>query len=94
MHANAYECMAVESPSKSYTHTNNKSTEKRTKIASFNVWGLTDPKQLKTKHDLKRLEQLAKDRQQWKRIVACVTDMQVTEPPPIIRRQPHRNAKQ
>jgi hypothetical protein len=41
MHANAYECMAVESPSKSYTHTK-KSTVK-TKIASFNVRGLTDP---------------------------------------------------
>jgi hypothetical protein len=33
------------------------------------------PRQLKTKNDLKHLETLANDRQQWMRIVVCVTDM-------------------
>jgi hypothetical protein len=53
------------------------------------------PHQLKNINDLRRLETLADDRQQWKQLVQYVTYMQVTEPPkPIIRLQPRRNVKQ
>ena len=53
------------------------------------------PPQLKTISDLRQLETLATDRKRWMSIVQCAADMQVTEPQfPIIRVQPHRDAKQ
>ena len=99
--------------------------KKRSKIACFNVRGLSQeskrhhqstlllvinkelkamqkasaqlglPPQLKTISDLRQLETLATDRKRWMSIVQCAADMQVTEPQfPIIRVQPHRDAKQ
>ncbi len=63
MHANAYECMAVESPS-------NKSTDKRTKIASFNVRGLTDPN---------KQHHLTKDLARYKIDICCLQETKVSE---------------
>jgi hypothetical protein len=48
------------------------------------------PNQLKNINDLRRLEALAIDREQWMDLVSCVTDMQVPEPPAPIRRTSSR----
>ena len=55
----------------------------------------TLPHQLKCREDLRRLEVLATDRVQWKRLVSYVTNKQVPEPKKLtIRLQPPRRAKQ
>lgn len=51
------------------------------------------PSQLKTIRDLRSLETLAKDRNQWIQLVQCVTNMQVPKPPKP-KPRPRRNAKQ
>jgi hypothetical protein len=52
------------------------------------------PSQLKTITELRSLEKLANDRDQWIQLVICVTNMQVPEPPKPIKPRTRRNAKQ
>ena len=52
------------------------------------------PSQLKTITELRSLEKLANDRDQWIQLVKCVTNMQVPEPPKPIKPRTRRNAKQ
>jgi hypothetical protein len=52
------------------------------------------PLQLKTITELRSLEKLANDRDQWIQLVKCVTNMQVPEPPKPIKPRTRRNAKQ
>ncbi len=64
--------------------------------ATNNITGhFNIPSQLKKIEDLRALETLANDRNRWIKLVKCVTDMQVTEPPKSEKRlMPRRNVKQ